>query len=131
MGNTVERFLETVKASVGDVEAELWEVFVSEGMMDAIHGGGQWLVESYVPSAGLAINVAYGHVNCFRTDASRYSHHENAMIKGKDPRPKGKTKVPARIVLECLVMIGASEELDREKDAVRGVLGVKKQDWED
>ena len=62
------------------VEAEIWKLQVCSSVIDMVHGGGQTIVELYVPSIDVACNLIEGF-HCFKVeDKNRYSESTNAKL---------------------------------------------------
>ena len=71
--------LEKINSS-DHVDAEVWELYVSEGVYGAIRGNYSKITEIYIPSWNVAINYIYSNLNIVSYDdiATRYSN-ENKM----------------------------------------------------
>ncbi|KAF0246019.1 MAG: hypothetical protein FD180_1083 [Planctomycetota bacterium] len=59
-------------AAEATVRAVVYQVWVVEGAMDMIHGGGRWIREIYLPDANLSFNVEEDRLNFFVPEATRY-----------------------------------------------------------
>lgn len=66
--------------SSDQVDAEVWDLYVSEGVYGAIRGDYSKITEIYIPSWSVALNYVYRDLNIVSYDniASRYSN-ENKM----------------------------------------------------
>lgn len=54
------------------VHAVVYQIWVVEGAMDMIHGGGEWIREIHLPEANISFNVWNGALYCLATYADRY-----------------------------------------------------------
>lgn len=66
------------------MEMQIWKVFVSEGVLGAIHGQYFPIYEGFVPDLMLTVNQSTSFVN---EDRSRYERHdpENQLIATPQP----------------------------------------------
>lgn len=72
------------------VKIEEWRIFVSEGVMDAIHGGGHTITEFYIPENDIAINVDGEKLaaNVFRVGGSHRYNREGISYFNQPPPEK-------------------------------------------
>jgi len=73
------------KASEDELTLEYYEMWISEGIMAAIHNSFQMITEIYVPELKLTINQAIDPVNVFICDYDRYNS-KNVPMSGKRPK---------------------------------------------
>lgn len=68
------------------MKAQLWEIYVSDGMMGAIHGMFSKTIEVYIPCLGITCNLYSDKVNFFRTE-DRYSKNLGNCEPFETPEP--------------------------------------------
>lgn len=73
------------KATSDEFTLQYYEMWISEGMMAAIHNSFQKITEIYVPELKLTINQAMSPVNVFICDYDRYTS-KNEPMSGKRPK---------------------------------------------
>ena len=76
---------EAPKANQDELTLEYYEMWISEGIMAAIHNSFQMITEIYVPELKLTINQAIDPVNVFICDYDRYNS-KNVPMSGKRPK---------------------------------------------
>ena len=64
--------------------AQIWERYVSDSFVDAIHGGSHLIQELYVPELNFAINK----VACFFNPANPYAPHKGETLPANLPSPR-------------------------------------------
>jgi len=97
------------------VTAEVWVVWVSEGIMGFIHGQISPISEIYIPSERIAFNVDNGHINCFKPDRGRYTGK-----KLHDEQPKSKKVYEIEIPVAS---VKAMKKYFAADDALKGIKG--------
>ena len=55
------------------IEAELWGIFICDGVIDMVHGGGREIKEIFIPNYCISFNVENGTLNAFKSNTLRYS----------------------------------------------------------
>ena len=73
------------KATSDEFTLQYYEMWITEGMMAAIHNSFQKITEIYVPELKLTINQAMSPVNVFICDYDRYTS-KNEPMSGKRPK---------------------------------------------
>ncbi len=73
------------KANQDELTLQYWEIYITEGMMAAIHGDFHKITEIYVPELKLTINQAIEPVNVFICDYERYNS-KNENMSGHKPK---------------------------------------------
>lgn len=68
------------KLDSNELVVEIWEMYVYEGLMDAIHGGGSTIKEFYFPELDFAFNLHNG-TNLIDDASKRYRYEFNKLIK--------------------------------------------------
>ncbi len=66
------------------MKAQIWKIYISDGVMDAIHGGSRPIFEMYIPDMKMCINYAH----YFSCDSDKYSPHEGETIPADLPDPE-------------------------------------------
>ncbi len=67
------------------MKLQIWKIYISEGVMRAIHGQSYPIYEGFVPDLKLAINQATSFVD---EDSSRYEKHDAATQITPTPQPE-------------------------------------------
>jgi len=73
------------KATSDEFTLQYYEMWISEGIMAAIHNSFQKITEIYVPELKLTINQAMSPVNVFICDYDRYTS-KNEPMSGRRPK---------------------------------------------
>jgi hypothetical protein len=73
------------KATEHELTLEYWEIYITEGMMAAIHKDFHKITEIYVPELKLTINQAISPINVFLCDYDRYTS-KNENMSGHKPK---------------------------------------------
>lgn len=73
------------KANSDELTLQYYEMWISEGIMAAVHNSFQMITEIYVPELKLTINQAIDPVNVFICDYDRYNS-KNVPMSGKRPK---------------------------------------------
>jgi hypothetical protein len=76
---------ESPKANSDELTLQYYEMWITEGIMAAIHGNFKKITEIYVPELRLTINQAIKPVNIFICDYDRYTS-KNEPMSGKRPK---------------------------------------------
>jgi hypothetical protein len=76
---------ESPKANSDELTLQYYEMWISEGIIAAIHNSFQKITEIYVPELKLTINQATSPVNVFICDYDRYNS-KNEPMSGKKPK---------------------------------------------
>lgn len=87
------------KEKQGSVLAEIWEIYISEGVMGAIHGQFSRIEELYVPTLDLVVNLE-GNMNVFFSDGKRYKPKKHSTF--------GNMKSPK--LMKTVILEGAQAE---------------------
>lgn len=73
---------------------EYWELYVTEGIMAAIHGDFRKITEIYVPELELSLNIFSNSINVFISKSDRYNMSEDTNnMSGHKPRLLGKINI--------------------------------------
>jgi len=59
--------------------AELWNLRISDSVIDFVHGGSRTIEEIYIPEHKICLNINNEIVNVFSSDRSRYSESGNKI----------------------------------------------------
>lgn len=88
------------------MKAQVYEITVTDGLMDAIHGGGYRIREVFIPSIGVVINEK----NIWK-DPERYKIREGERFLGQNPNPVlvGDIEVKEELIEELLIIINTQE----------------------
>lgn len=90
-------------------EGILYEISVSEGIMDAIHGRSQRIREIYLPDHDITFNMANDTLNAFRD--SRYKPSTSKGFIDPNPVMVANIEVPDEIVVGLKMMLGEERSL--------------------
>ncbi|MEK7466324.1 MAG: hypothetical protein AAB074_02820 [Planctomycetota bacterium] len=99
--------------------AVVYQVWVVEGAMDMIHGGGHWIREIHLPDANISFNVEDDRLNCFVPEAARYAEPKADAADSHAPRRLGEIEVEATFVASLERLL---KERDEARDAAKGYL---------
>jgi hypothetical protein len=103
----------------GSLLVEIWTLYISDGLMGAIHGQFHSIREMYVPALDLTVNLERT-MNAFFNDGRRYAP------KTKDHRRIADTPDPK--LLETVILEGAQAEAIRNLAEIQLIIkGVKKE----
>lgn len=83
------------------VKAEAWELYVSGGVMDLVHGFSRPITEVYIPHYRISFNLVDDVVHVFRTYDGRYA------------KPKGDGAKSPKKILNTKVLREMAETLDK------------------
>lgn len=72
-----------------NIKCEMWKVFVCDGALDMVHGGGSYIEEFYVPKYNISFNIVNHKINVFKTYDERY--HSSGSEK------QGDFKIPEKL----------------------------------
>lgn len=73
---------------------EYWELYITEGIMAAIHGDFRKITEIYVPELELSLNIFSNSINVFISKSDRYNMSEDTNnMSGHKPRLLGKINI--------------------------------------
>ena len=93
------------KENVGSLLVEIWSLYITEGLMGAIHGSYHRIRELYVPALDLSINLEGRGMNVFFSNGKRYAPlTKNSMGYGRTPNAK---------LLKTLILEGSQAEAIR------------------
>ena len=92
------------------VRAVVYQVWVVEGAMDMIHGGGRWIREIHLPDANICFNVEDDRLNCFVPEATRYTEPKAAAADAHPPRSLGEIEVERDFVASLQQLLKLRDE---------------------
>lgn len=95
------------------VRAVVYQLWVVEGAMDMIHGGGRWIREVHLPGANISFNVEDDRLNCLVPDATRYADAAHP------PRRLGEIEVAESFVKSLQQLL---KQRDEAREAAKGYL---------
>ena len=72
------------------IKAEVWEIYISDGVMDLVHGFSRPITEVYIPRYHISFNLVDDIVHVFRTYDGRYANKE---ASAKNPKKTLNTRV--------------------------------------
>lgn len=70
-----------------DLNIEIWELSIADGISAAIHGQFERLTEFYFPELNYSFNYHNGHINHILDPKKRYTF-KNSRFSSKDAQPK-------------------------------------------
>ena len=94
--------------TVKTVEAELWNVFICDGIMSMIHGSYESLREYYIPKHDISFNIHHEKLNVFRPHKGRYAVSETIT---NQPMKFGNVKISKDFVESLEKYLILNEEL--------------------
>lgn len=101
---------------VEHVSAEIWELSISNGVLEATHGISTVITEVYIPSYNIAFNLVDGITHIFRPiseDINRYSPDTNEIIPSC-PKKIKKIKLPSTLVEDLNTYLKLKENLNEQ-----------------
>ena len=102
------------KANQDELTLEYWDIWITEGMMAAIHGDFHKITEIYVPELKLTINQAISPINVFLCDYDRYNS-KNENMSGHKPK-LAKTVIISKNSDAAKNLIWLEEVLTKKKE---------------
>jgi hypothetical protein len=102
------------KANENELTLEYWDIWITEGMMAAIHRDFHKITEIYVPELKLTINQAISPINVFLCDYDRYNSKAEPM-SGHKPK-LAKTVIISKKSEAAKNLIWLEEVLTKKKE---------------
>jgi len=62
------------------MKAQLWKIKICSGPLEMVHGFSQKILEVYIPSFNISLNIAEDKINCFSTYEGRYSGNKGSTL---------------------------------------------------
>lgn len=103
------------KENSDELTLQYWELWVSEGIRDAMRGNSSKITEIYVPELKLTINTANSPVNVFLCDYDRYIPNKNDVKSGKIPKLV-KTVIISKNSEDAKTLIWLNEVYTKKKE---------------
>ncbi len=104
----------------GEIDAEIWQITITEGLMSAIHGDFSDIHELYIPAWNLVINLS-GGFNVFKLkDKERYAKEKNKMsLAQKDPVLIKKIKLDKTLTAQLKQLAESYDYIEKNKSLVK------------
>jgi hypothetical protein len=80
-------YLSKSKATSNELSLEYWDIYISDGFMEALRGNFSKITEIYIPELELTINKIIDPINIFISSKDRYKSDRDSM-SGKPPKLK-------------------------------------------
>ena len=62
------------------MKAQLWKIKICSGPLEMVHGFSQKILDVYIPSFNISLNIAEDKINCFSTYEGRYSGNKGSTL---------------------------------------------------
>lgn len=110
------------------MKMQIWKIYISEGMMDANHGGSHPIYEAFVPELKLAIN----HLTSFVCkDDSRYNTIPELPPDNPYPKLICEVELSRTQITDMKQIAGEDNPEDRIRQLIRDILKEENLDPED
>lgn len=84
---TTIEYLSKSKATSNELTLEYWDIYISDGFMEALRGNFSKITEIYIPELELTINKIIDPINIFVSSKDRYKSDRDSM-SSKPPKLK-------------------------------------------
>jgi len=113
-------FLKQQINNTGGIDAEIWQITITEGIMAAIHGDFSDIHELYIPEWNLAINLSGGFNILKLKDKERYAKEKNKMsFAQKDPVLIKKIKLDKTLTAQLKQLAESYDYIEKNKILVK------------
>lgn len=81
----ISKYFSKPVAMSNELTLEYWDIYISDGFMEALHGNFSKITEIYIPELELTINKAIDPINIFMSSKDRYKDDRDS-VSGKPPK---------------------------------------------
>ena len=99
-----------------NVKAELWNLYVTDGVMGMVHGFYNPINEYYIPKYKISFNTVNGDVNVFYSE-NRYKSRDNDEFKSPNPFKIKDVEIPEGFAKDLKTYLDLKAKI--KKDAVK------------
>ena len=112
------------------MKLQIWKVYVSEGVMGAIHGSSYPIYEGFVPDLKLTINQIASFIS---EDCSRYEEHnpENQLVVTPQPEMICQIELSRAQIKDVKTLAAEDNPKERIRRLIAGALNERNLDADD
>lgn len=107
------------------MKMQIWKIYVSDGLMDAIHGGSHAVYEGLVPELKLTVNQVTSFVN---DDCSRYEEPNHQLTPTPLPELVCEVELSRDQIEDVRLLAGEDNPEDRIRQLIATTLKDKSLD---